>query len=149
VIVSITIPLNRVGRRTAEILSLVVEARGQSLDPFLCLPFHLYLHPGDRRLGSGLHVRVQDGPTADQNVQGVQVDRSGRCGGMNRSCRSAPDLHDGVALQQLWTSTQYKLRYIASLQLSHLFLLQLELLRLEQLPGHTNRTVLRTQHEIP
>jgi hypothetical protein len=122
------------GRRTAEIASLVVEARGQSLGLFLCLLSHLCLHRGDRRLGSGLHVRGQDGQTADQDVrgvQGVQVDRSARCGGMNRSCRSAPDLRDGVALQQLWTSTPCQSRSIANLQPSYLFLLQLKLLRLE------------------
>jgi hypothetical protein len=131
VIVSAAISLNGIDRRTAEIASLVVEARGQSLDPFLCLLFHLYLHPGDHPLGSDLHVRVRDGPTADQDVRDVQVDRSARCGGMNRSCRSAPDPRVVVALRQLWTSMQYQSQSIVNLQVSHLFLLQLELLRLE------------------
>jgi hypothetical protein len=33
--------------------------------------------------------------------------------------------------------------------LSHLFLLQLELLRLQKFPRHPDRTVLRTQHQVP
>jgi hypothetical protein len=132
-------------KRTVEIASPVVVLHDQNLYPFLL--DHLLC---DRRHGNDLHVHGQGGRSA-QGAQGVQDDPGARCGGMNRSCRFAPDLRDGAARPRLWTSggaISY-VNYCRNSQPSHLFLLEFELLCLQQLTRYTHRTILRTQHEVP
>jgi hypothetical protein len=136
------IPPDVTGIRTAANAKCVVVLRDQSLYPFL------YLHLCDRRHGIVLRVRVRglDGRIA----QGGRIVRYARCDGTNLSCRFGLALRGDVVRPLLWITTRsVSQASLLRMWQSHLFLLQLELLRLQQFPGYTNRTVLCTQHQVP
>jgi hypothetical protein len=84
-------------------------------------------------------------------------DRSGRSGGVARSSRRNESIMSfcswpsrrRCSAAALESFGQCQPCHTFSTSGSHLFLLQLQLLRLEQLARHAHWTVLRTQHEVP
>jgi len=131
------------GRRTVETANLVVVVHDRNLYLGLGRLLCGHRHESDHR------VHVQ-GVLHVQDAQSVRGDLGARCGGTNRSCRSALDPREDVARPQLWTSV-CKVRYANGCKTlcPHLFFLQFELLRLQQLPRYADGTFLCTQHEVP
>jgi hypothetical protein len=132
----------RLVQRTAVIANACAAGHGQSPGPVLVL--HLCgLHLSGRRHGTGPRVRDQDAQSAQDGREGRRAPRGGR----SRSCRFVLGLRGGAARRLPWRASGNvsHVRHFPSSS-AHLFLLQLQLLRLEQLARHAHRAVLRTQH---
>lgn len=137
-----------VAKRTVVIESLVGEDHGQSLYHGLFRPLYHDLRLCDRLRGSlhalRVHVQIaQDGQDGQDDQSVLPVETS-------QSCRSVLGHHVGVARRRLWRADALSAMLCnIVIRLSHLFLLQLQLLRLQQLSWDAHWTVLCADHEVP